>query len=136
MKNIQQFFIPFHLADPAGVVFFGHVFTLAHQVFEQFVIEQLKCQWVDWFQHPDWVIPIKKTEAEFHLPLKAGQICELQCSISAMTTSSFVFVTHFFQPHLCCTVQSVHVFCQQEPKQKMAIPSHLRTTLERYLVDH
>ena len=61
-------FIPFHLADPAGILFFGHAFTLFHQAFEHFVIEKLECPWDLWFQNPEWIVPIKRAEAEYGSP--------------------------------------------------------------------
>lgn len=121
-------FIPFHLGDPAGIFFFAHAFTLSHQIFEQFVIQTLHCSWNEWFQHPEWIIPIKQTKAEFKAPLLCGQWCQVTPSIVAMSSCSFTFNAEFFQSTACCVVESVHVFCDRHSKQKKAIPDkfHLK----------
>ena len=129
-SSAQQLFIPFHLGDPAGILFFAHAFTLSHQIFEQFVIQTLECPWNHWFQHPEWIVPIKKTEAEFKAPLRCGEWCQVIPSIVAITSTSFTFRCEFFQPDLCCAVQSVHVFCERQARQKIPIPQNLRLTLE------
>lgn len=115
--------IPFHMTDAAGILFFGHVFTLAHQAFEQFVIHHLECPWAFWFQNPDWIIPIKHAEAEYFHPLQAGQECYIDLIVTNTSTSSFSLTSSFHQMQLCCTVKTVHVFCDRLTKQKMAIPS-------------
>lgn len=122
--------IPFHLTDAAGILFFGHVFTLAHQAFEHFVIHQLGCSWSDWFQNSEWFVPIKQAEAHYLHPLQAGQECQIELSISTLSTSSFTLVSTFYQQKLCCTVKTVHVFCRHLTKQKMPIPPSLLPHLQ------
>ena len=41
----KEVFIPFHLADPAGKLFFGHIFILYHEVYEAFIQQILKEKW-------------------------------------------------------------------------------------------
>lgn len=118
-------FIPFHLSDSAGILFFGHVFTLAHQAYEQFVIHQLECPWEQWFRNSDWIVPIKHAEADYHSPIAAGQDCRFDITIDSVATTSFTLSTSLFQERLCCTVKTVHVFCDPRTKQKIPIPSHL-----------
>lgn len=115
--------IPFHLADPAGILFFSHVFTLFHQAFEQFVLDQMQSPWPFWFQNPDWVVPIKHAEAQYFYPLQAGQHCQIELSVTSVSTSSFVMTTFFHQIQLCSTVKTVHVFCDRLNKEKIAIPA-------------
>ncbi len=114
--------IPFHLSDPAGILFFGHVFTLAHQAFEHFVIHHLECPWTFWFQNPDWIVPIKQTEAHYFHPVQAGEECHIEISLTALSSSSFTLTSSFYQSHMCCTVKTIHVFCQRLTKQKTPIP--------------
>ncbi len=125
-------FIPFHLADPAGILFFGHVFSLFHQAFEQFVIDQLECSWNLWFQNPDWIVPIKQTEAHYLSPLRAGQECLIELSVSSLSSSSFTLTSSFHQQQqLCCVVKTIHVFCHRLNKQKIPIPSNLLFQLNK-----
>lgn len=121
-----SFHIPFHLTDAAGVLFFGHVFSIAHQAFEQFVIQQLACSWKEWFQNPDWVVPIKHAEAEYLHPLNGGEICCFEISIPAIHTTSFTLSTTLSQQQqTSCIVKTVHVFCNRLSKQKIPIPPSL-----------
>lgn len=124
-------FIPFHLADPAGILFFGHAFTLFHQAFESFVIHQLECPWSFWFQNPEWIVPIKHAEAQYSSPLRAGQECQMELSVASVSTSSFSLTTIFHQEQLCCSTKTVHIFCNRLSKQKMAIPQNLLSNLQQ-----
>lgn len=127
----KDVFIPFHYVDAAGILFFGHVFTLAHQTFETFVIETLQCPWQHWFHHPKWIIPIKNTEANYFAPLLAGQTCQIQLKIEELRTSSFCIHYDFFQNNqLCSTVKMIHVFCDRLNQQKISIPSEFLTPLK------
>jgi acyl-CoA thioesterase FadM len=125
-------FIPFHLTDSAGILFFGHVFTLAHQAFEQFVIHQLECPWTFWFQNDDWKVPIKHSEAQYLHPLQAGKDCQIELMVTTLTTSSFTLNSTFYQQSLCCIVKSVHVFCHSLTKQKIPIPPSIHPRLKQY----
>jgi acyl-CoA thioesterase FadM len=125
-------FIPFHLTDAAGIVFFGHVFTLAHQVFEHFVIHQLECPWSFWFQNGEWVVPIKQSEAQYLQPLHAGKDCQIELIVTTLTTSSFTLNSTFYQQNLCCIVKTVHVFCHPLTKQKTPIPPSINFRLKQY----
>lgn len=115
-------FIPFHLADPAGIVFFGYSFTLMHQAFEQFVINQLKCPWDDWFHNSSWIVPIRHAEAQFLSPLMAGRECDIEINVKTVSKSSFTLETTLKQKDACAIVKTVHVFCNKKTKQKMDIP--------------
>ena len=131
-----QLFLPFHLGDPAGILFFGHVFTLSHQVFEQFVMDRLNCTWNEWFQNPNWIVPIRKTESEFYSPLHVGEWCEIHLAISAVNRSSFTCEITFSQSVLCCSVRTVHVFCDRQSRQAMPIPDSLRLILNMHLMQN
>lgn len=122
-------FIPFHLADPAGILFFSHVFTLFHQAFECFIIDRFQ-SWNSWFQNPDWIVPIKHATADYYSPLHAGKECLLELSIDKISTTSFKMKTLFYQTEqLCCTTHTVHVFCDRSNQQKIPIPPSLRSFL-------
>jgi acyl-CoA thioester hydrolase/1,4-dihydroxy-2-naphthoyl-CoA hydrolase len=125
--------LPFHLADPAGVLFFSHVFTLFHQAFEYFIVDQLHCPWNEWFQNPTWVVPIKKAEAEYHSPLLAGEECHIDLIPIEIISSSFSLQSKFYQKKHCCTLYTVHVFCCRSTKHKIPIPSQHAISLQTLL---
>lgn len=125
-------FLPFHWADPAGILFFGHAFTLAHQAYEHFVMEKLEVSWKGWFENPDWIVPIKHTEADYFSPLKAGENCQIDLQVAAMSTSSFTLTATLKQKLPCCQVKTVHVFCERSSQKKIPIPGDIQTRLALY----
>lgn len=126
----MKIFIPFHLVDAAGVVFFGQPFTLAHQIFEQFVIAKLDIPWNQWFHNKQWIIPIRHSEADFVNPLYAGQECLIKLRIDNVSASSFTLRYDFYQQELrCCSLTTVHVFCDKATGAKIDIPDNIRTKL-------
>lgn len=121
--------IPFNMADPGGVLFFGNAFTLAHQAFEHFVMNQLKYSWISWFQNRDWIVPIRHAEAEFLHPIQAGQECQIVMTVKSFSNSSFTMISRFHQNGLCCSIETVHIFCHRETKEKTSIPPDVRAKL-------
>lgn len=123
----RDVFIPFHLVDAAGVIFFSHVFTLAHQVFESYISECLHIPWEQWFQNDAWIVPIKQTDATYYKPLLAGQPCSIRLQVTELKTSSFQICYQFYQQEWeCCRVKSVHVFCDRLTGKKREIPESIR----------
>jgi len=119
-------FLSFQLADPSGILFYGHLFTLSHQAYEQFVINQLHCPWNEWFQNKNWIVPIKHVEADFFHPILAGQSCQIELFVEQISFSSFTLISSLIQQDtLCCKVKCVHVFCDLPTMKKMAIPDFL-----------
>ncbi|MFI0435598.1 MAG: acyl-CoA thioesterase [Parachlamydiaceae bacterium] len=132
----HSFFISFHLADPGGILFFGHAFSLTHQAFELFVVHALEYSWNDWFEHPDWIVPIRHTEADYVHPIKAGRDCAIEVAVTSLSNSSFTLRSTLHQSTLCCTVKTVHLFLDRKTGKKIDIPSHLRDKLLGYLYPH
>lgn len=130
MSFKQDLFVPFHLVDAAGVLFYGHIFTLAHQTFERFIVEHLNLSWQSWFNHPEWIVPIKQTQATYYQPILAGLSCSIHLHVQEMRTTSFQVDYQFFQREaLCCQAQTVHVFCDRATKKKREIPDSIRDIL-------
>jgi 1,4-dihydroxy-2-naphthoyl-CoA hydrolase len=126
----HETFISFHLVDSAGVLFFGHVFTLAHEAYENFVCKQLNYPWKEWFQNKEWLLPIGHAEADYRSPLFAGQTCQINVRTGEIKNSSFAMHYQFIQNNIeCCSVKTVHVLCDPRTKRKRDIPASLRKIL-------
>ncbi len=126
----HEILIPFHFTDGAGILFFGHIFTLAHQTFEAYVIKELKIPWREWFQNKDWTVPIKQTEACYHRPLLAGQPCLILLEVTEIKITSLVIQYRFYQEQVeCGTVKIIHVFCDRVTGKKRTIPELIRLSL-------
>lgn len=126
-----KLFIPFHLADPAGIVFFAHSFTLAHQAFEQWVQTSLNMSWQEWFNNPQWVAPIRHTEANYLAPLFAGQECDVNIEVKEIKNSSFTISYQISQQNkICCELTITQVFCDKTTMKKISIPDSIKIALQ------
>ncbi len=123
----------FRNADPAGVMFFGQILGLAHDVFEDF-IKANGILWEDWFQNQDLVCPIRHTEVDYQAPLKPGHDYLVEAKVVKISQSTFNM--HYeFKDHLnklCARVQMVHVFVDPKTKQKAQFPEKYLKTFARY----
>jgi acyl-CoA thioester hydrolase/1,4-dihydroxy-2-naphthoyl-CoA hydrolase len=130
MAFLYKTFIPFHMADGAGVLFFGHVFTLAHDTYEHFIREGLDLTWEWWFQNSEWMVPIRHAESDYQRPLLVGQACHIKLQLGEIRKSSFTLLLTFSQNEQeCCTVKITHVFCNRLTKKAQSIPSAIRDLL-------
>lgn len=50
--------LTFREADPAGIMFFGNVFAIAHDAFEEFIVAA-GYTYQEWFGQTDYLIPIR-----------------------------------------------------------------------------
>lgn len=127
---LHDLWLPFEWADPAGIVFFGRAFSLAHQVFERFVVEELQISWVDWFQNPEWVAPVKEAFCSYHKPLYAGQRCTATLSLLEIRPRSLeVQVICVQDLQTAWEARWVIVFCSQPNLKKITIPSSIQSKL-------
>lgn len=128
----HEVFVPFALGDPGGVVFFGHAFSLAHQAYEQFVVQTLGISWNDWFHNRKWVVPIYQTQATYHKPIYAGDNLKITLSVKSIRTSSFELEYQMVQKeNHCCQLQTIHVFCDKLSQSKIPIPEEVSGLLAR-----
>lgn len=126
--------IPFREGDPAGVLFFGALFSLAHDVFEEFLLAQ-QVEWTDWFQSPVWACPIRHSEADFLAPLQPGQAYDVIVDVPRLGTTSFQTHYEFVCPaqgHVCAKVTLAHTFMRRADRSKLEIPAHYRVLLENF----
>lgn len=124
--------IQFHQADPAGIMFFGHVFTLAHNAYEEF-IRACGFAWKDWFSEPKFLVPIRHTEADYLRPFRAGETYEIEARVIEISSSSFK-IQYDFQQGLNkhATVKIVHTSIDPKTFQKNNLSSSIITGLKPY----
>ncbi len=130
----REMYIPFQFSDAAGIVFFGHVYSIAHEVYELFIQDKMKIKWNDWFNNPEWIVPIKKCEAEYFAPLISGQKYLVKMHLSQITSSSISLAYSFEKDKKeHCLVEIVHVFCSRTKKTKQPIPSEINEALQKLM---
>lgn len=139
MKNClfeHEIYLPFHLSDSAGIVFFGHVYAIAHEAYELFVQEKLNIKWDDWFDNPEWILPIRQSKADYFAPLTSGKKYLIRMSIPKITLSSMNLTFNFEKEEkIHCQVETIHVFCDRTTKAKIPIPNKVRESLQNFVSD-
>jgi len=128
--------IRFEHADPEGIMFFGNIYGIAHEVYEQFV-EHLGFTYKDWFLNKTWGVPLRKSECLYSAPLLPGQTYDVKVTVPQISDSSFG--THYIfalngKTHAEVTL--AHVFVDRNARSKTAIPSEIRGRLETYQREH
>lgn len=131
--------IRFDEADARGVVFYGRVQTLAHRVFEDFVVAELVDRWEDWFESARFVAPIKHAEATFHRPMRPGHSYDAELTVTRVGDSSFEVRTQFVdragtEPVLCAETRVVKALADPANWKKIPIPPDIRERLLKHAV--
>ena len=124
--------IRFSECDPAGIMFFGNIYHLAHDFYEDFV-RHLGFEWRDWFENKDWMVPLRHSSAEHLLPIRPGSSYQMQVMIERIGESSFTgryWLTSTLGTH--AEVVLVHTFVSAKSKEKTSIPPDVRRRLEAY----
>ena len=130
--------VRFEEADARGVLFYGRLQTLAHHVWEDFVVADLVDRWEDWFESREFVAPIKHAEATYHRPLRPGHHYVAELTIGKVGESSLEVVTRFLdesgpEPVLCAETRVVKVMADPTTWKKIPIPSAIRDRLLAHL---
>lgn len=125
--------LTFREADPARIMFFGNIFGFAHDAFEQFILEA-GYTWKEYFQDPNFAIPLRHTEANYLAPFFPGETYDIAVTVASFGETSFKMKYVFGQngkTHAVVTM--VHSVLDMKTKQKAAIPATMKTRLEKYL---
>jgi 4-hydroxybenzoyl-CoA thioesterase len=130
MSFEKSIFANFHLCDPAGILFYGNYAGIQHQVFEDYILT-LGFTWQEWFQNPEFGVPLRKLEIDYLHPLFAGHTYKATAKFARLGTTSLDFVVQLFNDNgsLCTTIRTTHVFLNLKRKEKMPIPDDIRRRL-------
>ena len=128
-KKIQ---LRFREADPAGILYFGNVFSLAHDCFEDF-IQAAGFTWSEWFETKEFLIPIRHAECNFLKPFLPGRRYQITVSVSKLGNSSFQMKYLFSQDQVVhADVRMTHVFLTAKGHGKISVPPHVVERLKVY----
>lgn len=139
----KDFQLHFREADPAGIMFFGNIFGLAHDCFEDF-IEAAGFTWKEWFHTTQYMIPIRHTESNYLKPFQPGEKYQIQASVSRLGDSSFQMKYKFLKPPLMeaqashqqiihAEVTMTHTFLDAATHSKISVPELVRNRLKVFL---
>lgn len=122
-----SFLVPFHEVDRAGIMFFAHIFTHAHETYEQFMLHLGLNLHRDWSQQK-YLLPIVHAEADYKMPLHHGMLVKVHLNISKIGTTSFTtaywFLDHAHQ--LCVNAELVHCCIDAKTHTAKTLPDELR----------
>lgn len=121
--------IPFHLCDPAQILFFGSLFDVYHLFLEE-NLESFGLTWKDWFKG-EAAAPIKALKAEYDAPLFYGETYNVQWRLLKITDSTTTFsfeILNDGKRHAWAEV--THCFMDKDKRKKTAVPKKIREALE------
>ena len=134
-RNVQ---IRFHEADPAGIVYFANVFSLAHDTFEEF-IEAAGVPWGEWFRKGPYFVPIRHAECNYLSPFRPGQKYQVKAEVARLGETSFQMRYTFTSKSKSNTtthaiVTMVHAFVSAKTKKKIKVPVKFQKVLKPYAI--
>ncbi len=82
-----ELFAHFDDGDPAGILYFANYLRFTQRAFELSLAKE-SLSWKDWFDHPEWGIPLRHAESEYHRPLRPGQKCFVRQGVTRLGETS------------------------------------------------
>ena len=121
--------INFFDCDPAGIMFFGNVFKLAHTAYEELLRKGIGGR--DYFNDNDYAIPLVHSEADFLKPIMPGEVLTVQLTVSLFKESSFELSYEILnsKKEISARVKTVHVMVKKADWGKTSIPQDLKDCL-------
>lgn len=121
--------VSFYNCDPAGIIFFGEVFKFAHSAYELFL--NTIVPEINYFNHPELVLPIIKTSAQYLNPLKFGDEIKITVSVTRLLEKSFELTYNIYNKNndLCVIVETVHLCVSKNTFTKVPLDNLLKDRL-------
>ncbi len=126
---INRFQVPLQEVDHAGVMFFAHLFSHAHDAYAD-LMESIGFPLHQVIEAGKYHIPLVHAEADYLAPLGHGQWVETQIHIDSLGNSSFSLKYEFSTNEgLCARACTRHVFIGSNTGSSVSIPDHFRQRL-------
>ena len=133
MPFVHQRRIRFQDADPAGIVFFGHVLGFCHEAYEELLcaeglpIERLLAEGLGY--------PLRHAEVDFLAPMRVGVVVAIAVAVAKVGGSSFrvEYVVRDQAGLELARAATVHVTVDRAAMKSAPLPADLRALLERHL---
>ena len=116
--------------DPAGVLFFGKIFDLAHSVYEEFLIEKGIASEI--FANGECIFPIISASSKYYKPIRHMDQINILLSIPELRNASFELNFQFLdvKNEICAVVSTVHVCINKATGVKTNLSAKVRETLK------
>lgn len=123
----DQVTIGFGDADPAGIIFYPRLISLAHAAVEN-LIRHSPLGWDAWFSSHTRAAPVRRVEAEFFSPLPAGEVLRTRTKVEKIGTTSVTFGVEFVHPSgaVAARVVTVHVLIDTTTGRKTALTDEMQ----------
>jgi len=124
--------ISFHDCDAAGVLFFARIYELCHSAYEEMIytfgIEE------DYWSNEDYIVPIIKSEASYHKPLKYGETVTVGIKVAQLKSSSFElnYECRNEKSEVTNKVKTIHVCVAKKDWKKRELPGKAFDGLSKY----
>lgn len=127
LAHEQPVTIRFGDADPAGAVFYPRAIELAHGAVEE-LIRSSALGWAAWFASPVHVAPLRRAEADFLLPMRAGETFTARASVHGTGETSATFLVEFLAAdgRAAARVRTVHVLVDKRTGRAMPLTDEIR----------
>lgn len=133
----------FHQADPAGWMFFGRAFELAHDSMEDLLLAA-GFDWKEWFANERFAMPIRQAQADYRRPIPAGALYEVEAVVRRLGDTSVSFRFTFravdtddtgnpSEGAICLILDSTHVLLDLRTKTPAPWPAEFREKLAAFM---
>jgi len=127
--------IRFEDADPAGIVFYPRAIALAHGVVED-LIRQTELGWHGWFENHGLAAPVRRAEADFLAPMRAGETLLARACVEKLGETSGTFLVEFCgnDGGTRARIRTVHVLVDRSTGKPVPMTPEIRAALAPFKV--
>jgi len=125
--------VKLHQTDAAGLLFFGHQFTICHDAYELFM-ESINADFATLFKEKDYQLAIVHAEAEFKEHLYVGDRLKVELTVARVGSSSYTLDYHLLgrEGKLVGTGRTVHVCVDIKTSKSRPMPPELKRELVKH----
>ena len=125
--------ISFYDCDPAGILFFARVYEICHSAYEEMI--QSFNLGEEYWTNENFVVPILKSEASYHKPVKYGEMITVEIVVGNLRDSSFElnYELKNNKNEVCTKVKTVHIFVDKKSWKKTGIVEEVKGGLQKHI---
>ncbi|MFZ0452709.1 MAG: acyl-CoA thioesterase [Ignavibacteriaceae bacterium] len=125
--------ISFYDCDPAGILFFARVYEICHSAYEE-MIQSFNFK-DDYWTNENFVVPILKSEASYHKPIRYDEMITVEIAVGNLRDSSFElnYEIKNDKKDVCTKVKTVHVFVNKTSWKKTQIVEEVKKGLQNHV---
>ena len=127
--------IKLYQTDAAGLLFFSRLFEIAHDAYQDF-LDNAQFGISEILKNRDFLTPVIHAEADYKMPLEAGDTIEVRMNAGEIGRSSYTLLYDILKNnHVAGQVKIIHVSVDRRSGKKIDIPERLKDILLRQLKD-